>query len=93
MNTLSPSHRAADGAAVYGGPGGHAYFAHELVNASSRAQVFDLSASSDLGWTLQLMDDPDGDGRAWDSEWLPGATSLPIWYTMGRDQSLVVAAC
>jgi hypothetical protein len=73
---VAPRHVLSDGTARYGGVGGRIYFPHRITNARSVEDVFDLAASSDRGWTVTVLSDPDGDGRPYDAEPLPGSTGV-----------------
>lgn len=85
---LVPDHLLVDGRAGYGGPGGSIYFPHRVQNAAGDDDVFDLLASSDQGWPVVLLDDPDGDGRPADARPLPGTTSVVAGN--GGSQSLLL---
>jgi hypothetical protein len=71
-----PEYLLAAGDELYGAAGGSVYFAHRVRNALGTATAMNLSAVSDLGWATTLLSDPNGDGRPYDGDLLPGATGV-----------------
>ncbi len=71
---VTPDHTVAAGDERYGGAGGSVYFSHVVRNAQGVEDSFDLIVNVDVGWGYQLLSDPDGDGKPYDSFSLAGIT-------------------
>jgi hypothetical protein len=65
--SLEPNHLLSEGDERYGAAGRPVYFAHRIRNGLGVTDTVSLQAVSDSGWATVLLDDPDGDGRPFDS--------------------------